>query len=423
MNYQQLLQQAQDYVFDFYKAHDTSKLFYHNQQHTEDVLAAATQIANHYQLNDHDFFIVQASAWFHDLGYMVDITDHEEKGIVIAEAYYRGHQLDEADIALITGCIRATKMPQSPTTALEQIICDADLFHLGQDDFFKKDKQLHQEIEALYQKEISKQEWRLKTIVFLQGHQYHTDYCQLLLNGVKDQNLAELKNKAAKSEKKAKEEQPVVTENTTAVSDQPLVTAGEAAPKSKKKDKGKDNKPEKGIETMFRITSGNNQRLSDMADKKAHILITVNSIILSAIISLVLKKLDENGFLAIPSFILLTVSLLSMIFSILATRPSIPPGTFNQDDLDQKKVNLLFFGNFYRMGLDAYTKGMQMVMNDSEFLYDTLIRDVYSQGVVLGRKYRLLRIAYNIFMFGLVVAVVAFIISSIIHNRTDVPHR
>jgi hypothetical protein len=172
---------------------------------------------------------------------------------------------------------------------------------------------------------------------------------------------------------------------------------------------------------MFRITSGNNQKLSDMADRKAHILITVNSIILSAIISLVLKKLDENAFLALPSFILLTVSLLSIIFSILATRPTIPKGVFTQQDLEQKRVNLLFFGNFYKMGLEAYTDGMIMVMNDKDFLYGTLIKDVYSQGVVLGRKYQLLRIAYNVFMFGLILAVVAFIVSSIIHNSAPLP--
>jgi hypothetical protein len=67
--------------------------------------------------------------------------------------------------------------------------------------------------------------------------------------------------------------------------------------------------------------------------------------------------------------------------------------------------------------MEDYTNGMIMVMNDRDFLYGTLIRDVYSQGVVLGRKYRLLRIAYNIFMFGLIVAVLAFIIATVINNN------
>jgi hypothetical protein len=179
----------------------------------------------------------------------------------------------------------------------------------------------------------------------------------------------------------------------------------------KKKKEHEDEKPDKGIETMFRISSSNHQRLSDMADRKAHIMITVNSIILSAIISLVLRRLSEYGYLIIPSFILLTISLLAMTFSILSTRPSIPKGIFTKDDVDQKRVNLLFFGNFYKMPLEDFTYGMEKMMLERDFLYGSLIKDVYSQGIVLGKKYHLLRIAYNIFMFGLIVAIVAFIIA------------
>jgi hypothetical protein len=165
---------------------------------------------------------------------------------------------------------------------------------------------------------------------------------------------------------------------------------------------------------MFRISSSNHQRLSDMADNKAHIMITVNSIILSAIISLVLRKIDEHSNLLVPTFMLLGVSLLTITFSILATRPSIPQGLFTREDIEKKTVNLLFFGNFYRMSLENYSDGMVKMMDDSDFLYGSLIRDNYSQGVVLGKKYRLLRASYNIFMFGLIISVVAFIISTLI---------
>jgi hypothetical protein len=101
-----------------------------------------------------------------------------------------------------------------------------------------------------------------------------------------------------------------------------------------------------------------------------------------------------------------------MVFSILATRPAVPEGTFTDEDIRQKKVNLLFFGNFYRMDLPQYAAGMEKIMEDREFLYGTLIKDVYSQGVVLGRKYRLLRIAYNVFMFGIIGSVLAFVIAA-----------
>jgi hypothetical protein len=112
------------------------------------------------------------------------------------------------------------------------------------------------------------------------------------------------------------------------------------------------------------------------------------------------------------------VSLITIIFAILATRPSIPNGTFSKTEIEEKRVNLLFFGNFYRMSLVDYTDAMVKVMNDSEFLYDNLIRDVYFQGIVLGKKYRLLRVAYNIFMVGLTISVIAFIVSSAMATNT-----
>ena len=111
-----------------------------------------------------------------------------------------------------------------------------------------------------------------------------------------------------------------------------------------------------------------------------------------------------------------------MIFSILATRPAIPRGVFTQDDIDSKRVNLLFFGNFYKMHLEEYKAGMLKVMDDNDFLYGTLIRDVYSQGVVLGRKYRLLRVAYNIFMYGLILSVLAYIVATAIENAGKKHH-
>jgi hypothetical protein len=92
----------------------------------------------------------------------------------------------------------------------------------------------------------------------------------------------------------------------------------------------------------------------------------------------------------------------------------LPKGTFTTDDIDQKKVNLLFFGNFYKMDLESYRNGMLKVMEDRDFLYGSLIKDVYSQGIVLGRKYRLLRISYNIFMYGLIISVIAFVIATLI---------
>ncbi|WP_421943357.1 Pycsar system effector family protein [Pedobacter sp.] len=401
MDYKQLQIDVEKHINDYFNTHHDDRLVYHNLQHTHSVVKAAQQIANHYQLNDEDFFIVTAAAWFHDTGYFEDNLHHEVKGAELANNFLETEGVNEELRQKVSSAILSTKIPQKPTNLIENILCDADLFHLGSEDFRQKGKLMHKEAELIYNKDISKKDWRIDDIRFLESHQYHTDYAKLLLNDQKQRNIDKIKNKLSEQSTQINFVEPTLHTNLSQEIDQP---------KDKKKGK-KDDRPDKGIETMFRITSANNQRLSDMADNKAHILITVNSIMLSLIVSLLLRRLEDHGNLIIPTFILLIVSLTCVVVSILSTRPSIPPGVFTPEEMEQKKVNLLFFGNFYKMSLPDYTDGMVKVMNDKDFLYGTLITDVYSQGVVLGRKYKLIRLAYNIFMFGLIAAVLAFVVA------------
>jgi predicted metal-dependent HD superfamily phosphohydrolase len=427
MNYQELSKKVQDHVQALFHSQKDKTFFYHNLAHTQGVVKAASQIANHYQLNEKDFFIVTTAAWFHDAGYFEDSKNHEAKGVEIASKFLRSQRVDEEIVLSIDDCILATRMPYNPKTKLEEIVCDADLFHLGTDDFPENNKLMRKEMEARKGVSISKDEWRKGTIRLFEMHHYFTDYCQLLLNDKKKETLDKLKNKAAEKEEKEQKEKDNLKQSgkinnpeETMLAIPSIQAKSDSAPTdtentSKKKLKEeKNSRPDRGIETMFRITSGNTQRLSDMADNKAQIMITVNSIILSAILSLLLRKLEEYSYLAWPTYLMLTISVLTIIFSILATRPTLPPGRFTQTDIDEKKVNLLFFGNFYRMSLSDYTSGMLRVMDDREFLYGMLIKDVFSQGVVLGKKYRLLRTSYNIFMYGLIVSVLAFVVATII---------
>ena len=400
MNFLEILEQVKTHVEALFKADHQKKLVYHNVVHTEHVAKHAVELANFYKLNDRDFFVVVTAAWFHDVGYMQKWEQHELRGADAAAIYLTDKGVDAGTVQEVKDCIMATMMPQNPKNLLQQIVCDSDLYHLGSDDFKDRNKMMRQETENLLGKSIDKSVWRMGTIKLMESHHYHTQYCQDKLNVKKQANLDDLKTKVnkeltANTVHGGKKEHPVV-----------IVEKAEAAREKKNKDR-----PDKGIETMFRITSGNHQRLSDMADNKAHIMISTNSIILSVILSILLRKLEDNPHLIAPTLILLIICVVTMVFSILATRPSVPPGTFTPEEIANKSTNLLFFGNFYRMGLPEYDAGIHKMMEDRDFLYGSLIKDVYSQGVVLGRKYRLLRIAYNVFMFGIIASVLAFIIA------------
>ena len=427
IDYASQSEKVKRYVLSFFAENSDKNFAYHSVDHTLGVVAAAEQIGRHYQLNPQDFFVITSAAWFHDSGYFLgEPGEHEIQGARLAESFLKHEGIEDAVIQQVKGCIQATQLPQHPAGLLEQIVCDADLFHLGTDAFSERNKLMRKEAQYISGKKIDKSEWRKGTIGLMKAHHYHTAYCQSLLNETKQQNLTRLLQKADEENQlitdMAEDKNTTTTEPTSPPAVPPRTieinessSSGISRPKEEKgKKRDKETRPDRGIETMFRLTSNNNQRLSDMADNKAQIMITVNSIILSAIITLLLRKLEEDDHLAIPTYITLTVSLLTILFSILATRPKLPHGTFTQEDIDNKSVNLLFFGNFYRMKLEDYTAGMWEVMNDREFLYGTLIKDVYAQGVVLGRKYRMLRISYNIFMFGLIASVLSFVVASMI---------
>lgn len=407
MNYNGILKIIPEYVAGYVqsKANEV-KLPYHNMLHTKGVVEATKQIAHHYQLNEHDYFVVVTAAWFHDLGYYSgESKDHEVQSVAIATEFLKCNAVNARVVEEIAACIMATKMPQQPVTLLQKILCDADLYNLGTKEFCERNKLMRKEQELKQRNEIDRKEWRASTIELLQQHHYHTDYCQLLLNETKQKNLEQL----LKKNKISKQDNPDESEDDE--------ISAAIKPSNKKNGKGKDSRPVRGIETMIRVASTNHQRLSDMADNKAHIMISVNSIILSIVIGLVARKLDTIANVLFPVLILLVGAVMAIIFSVLATRPKIPSGYFVPEQVQNKTANLLFFGNFYKMKYEEYWEAMKKVMDDGEFLYGSLVRDIFSQGVVLGNKYKLLRLSYTIFMFTLVLSVIGFGITFIFLNK------
>src|SRR5215471_8467693 len=389
-----IYKQVEDHVTKLFQVNTKAKLIFHTVDHTKEIVKRTEEIAAHYKLTEKEMMALYTSAWFHDTGHLfVPPEVHEEKSVELMKLFMESHYPDPELIGTIEGCILATKRSIAPTTLLQQIICDADTYHLGTKDFKKTNKLVRKE--AMMEKAISKDEWDLKTLEFLEHHQYYTSYCIELLKEGKKQNIERLREKIAEHTVQADENQLFGAQATTET----------------KADKQTSSLISKGIQTMLRLSSGNHLRLSEMADRKANILISVNAIIISVSVSVLFRKFETDPFLVIPTIIFLASSVTTIVLSILATRPTVTGGKFSKEDITNKKVNLLFFGNFYKATLEDYKWGMSIMMRDPEYLYGTLIKDVYYLGVVLGKKYKLLRIAYNIFMAGIVISVIAFTIA------------
>lgn len=429
---QHLLQEARQYVTGIFTNKVNPAFVYHNLEHTKEVVEAADLMASRLSLPEEDRPALLLAAWFHDTGYSAGQPKrHEEVSRDIAAAFLQSRGIDQETIDKVSNAIMATKWPQSPTNLLEQILCDADLSHLGMPIFPEKNKLLRQELNLLFDNKLSKKEWRQKNIFFLQQHRYFTEYGKTVLEPVKLQHLQKLIQKADKKGNDEDDSLEKMMINTKLPPENNIVIPdkinGVKAERDKERekldrdreklDKDKQARTERSIATMFRIMSENHVNLSQMADSKANIMISVNTIVISIMVSVLLGKLQFYPEFIVPTIILLAVCLSAVVFAILATRPNVNQGTFTTEDIENKKVNLLFFGNFFNMQLKDYDWAMKQMMADRDYLDSSMIKDIYSLGVVLARKYKYLRIAYNIFMFGLVIAILAFAVVFLISEQ------
>ncbi len=383
-----LLEKTDLFVSDLFEKKLSEKCIYHNYTHTKRVFKSTKEIIDNITISDEDKQALLLAVLLHDTGYCESQQQHEEHSVNIASEFLLKQDIHQKIIQQVSRLIMATKMDHEPIDLVEKIIRDADASHLAKDYFKETSEFLRQEFKLNNIKDYSREEWLKVNIDFLQNkHQYYTDYAKTYWTPKKEEHLTQIKNEQIKIKKKKKKE--------------------------KLKKMVKEESPEKGIQTVFRVTLRNHLKLSDIADTKANILLSVNAIIISLALSNLIPKLDNpsNSYLIIPTIIFIIFSVASMMLSVLATRPNVTSGEFTRKEIEEKKVNLLFFGNFHKMPLPEYTWAMHELMEDKEYIYNTMIKDLYFLGKVLHRKYKILRITYSVFMIGIITSVIAFVIA------------
>lgn len=389
-----LIAEAEKHVIDLLNNKLNKSFVYHNFAHTQLVVEKTQELIEGQQIGESDAKELLLSAWFHDTGYTKVIDNHENEGVKIAQEFLKKHKASEDTIKNVSGLILATKMTQEPKTEAEKIIRDADCSHIGSKNFSDLTELLRKEWELTRERTLTEAEWLNENIDFLTNkQQFYTSFALTNWEKRKGKNLARL----LKTKKKLK------LVNTK-------LKQKKAALDFKKK---KVELPERGIETMFRVALRNHITLSDIADTKANILLSVNAIIISLALSSLLPKLDNpsNQYLIYPTIIFILFTVASIVLSVLATRPNITKGEFTKQDVADKKVNLLFFGNFHQMKLEDFEWAMEEMMKDRDYLYGSLTKDLYFLGLVLNRKYNILRLTYTVFMIGIIVSVFSFIVA------------
>ncbi|WP_226163081.1 Pycsar system effector family protein [Hymenobacter terricola] len=390
-----LVKEAQADVTELLTKGLSPMLTYHSLRHTEAVVKECRALATAAELTPDDTEALLLAAWFHDSGYLDVYDGHEFRSMERAAAWLAEHGVPTPRIELIQGLIKATHRDSTAETDLQKLLVDADMSNLARDDFRSRAELLRTEWELVLGKSYTNPEWAELQLNFMLGHKFHSEAGKERYRKEFKKNVDEQRDRLKKTEKK-----------------------------DKKKNKEKSEtfaEPKRGIETMFRTMYGNHVKLSAMADKKASMMIQLNAVLISVIITYLGAKMGKAGNLAplmgnnpvlgIPISILLITALGSVTTAILSAQPDVT--SFNwlkksPEIASNRRVNLLFFGQFTKLSLDHFQSGMREMMRQKEAIYTNMVTDVYYLGEVLARKYALLRSSYTIFMVGLILTALSF---------------
>jgi hypothetical protein len=293
-------------------------------------------------------------------------------------------------IETITNMIEVTKLDVKPRTMLEALVKDADTSSLGKNHFHIYTNSLRKELNTLQNAVLSKKDWAKTNLRFLDEHEYYSQVGKERYEPIKAENRRLLQDEIILNEKDKVEEKEKEKEAKKKV---PNTIANS-----------------KSAQTQFKTALRNHIDLSSIADNKANIMLSVNALIITFALPLLGRLIADNKLLLLPTIMLLSVCIVSMIFATLATRPIPMKGYSSMESILARKSNLFFFGNYFKMTFDEYEQGMNATVADDNILDTTIMRDLFFLGKTLGAKYAHLRKCYTIFMYGIIATVIAFVV-------------
>lgn len=361
---------------------------FHNLERTKEVVSKTRELFKASASGKVDEKTLLTAAWFLHSGFAEGHDNHVKRSCQLAETYLSDNNVSKVIADKIQGYIASAWEDDDPKNETVEILRDARTAFYGSENFKELIELQRMERNNFSDDTPNVAEWVKGYIEIFQGkHRYYTPYAVEKWGTQKEENGLKLIAELKKSKKKKKKE--------------------------KLKVKLKNESPERAIQSLYRTQLRNHIKLSDIADTKANILLSVNAIIISLLLSNMIPNLGkaDNSYLIYPTVIFVIFSIASMIMSVLATRPKIENQKLIDEGLDDKNTNYLFFGNFYNLKLEDFKAKIGKIIESKEAIYDSLTMDLYYLGIVLKTKYRLLRLTYTVFIIGIVLSVLAFAIA------------
>lgn len=376
---------ASTFVLDLYNQHQDARLVFHNYALGVEITEKAETLCVQAQPNDADCAVVRLSAQFLLTGYLFDYRAPLTHSLRIAGQFLESHPLR----ARVAACIQTVLERQTPDTDEGKCLSDAWQICSYIESGAEKAALLRLERFLMMNEEFPDQDWQTLQMqellqVKLYTHAAKTRYEQGL-----GARFLQQKNRMEKSGRTGLDALPRPFQGLSK-----RVSGG-------------------AVQTFFRTNYRTHINLSAIADNKANIMISVNTILISVLISaLSYRNISEtNPVVMLPAVIFLVSGLASLIFAVLSARPKVTRLLQNTPDQELIHKNIAFFGNFVSLDLDRYEKAVDTALRDGELLYGNMARDLYYLGKVLDRKYRYLTTSYNIFMIGFISAVSVFLVA------------
>lgn len=293
------------------------------------------------------------------------------------------------DLSLVDNIIRKNIQQTYPVSIIEKVAWDALGCRFAIDDFILHASFLKEEMNRLNKQQYTELDVLGALKEYFLRSNFITDFAKTHYSESRDRNFIRLDKRIEKLQEGEKK-----------------ITKAIAA----------YNLSDKETEDLFKLAFRNYSHLVSVADTKAGILIKINSVIISVIIAFVVRGTEKLLQFTIPVFILLAVAFITILISILASRPQ-------RNKLIQDKSSgshqTFFFGSFDLIGNDFlkvtysdYTKELDgLLKGGREKIYEEMYKEAFNVRKVLGKKFTYLSVAYWVFISGLFISIMSFTIS------------
>ncbi len=388
-----IVAEAGEQVLNLHNKHQNARLLLHNYAFAQSLAQKVGEISRSVGASRQQTEIAQLAAWFLPVGYLFDYENFLRSSLDQAQRFLALREYPEDGQRAVLRIMQATATQTIPTTLEEKILADAQIITAYVEGFEEKSPLLRLELEFMLDQKYDKKAWAERQLLQLLNLKLHTHFAKTQYEPVLAQNIHSQKR---------------VLEKTSQREEAPGIGRAEL-----RNFQGIDESPARAIQTFFRANYRNHINLSSIADNKANIMISVNSILISVLISILSYRnyAETNPQIVLPIIIFLVTGLASLIFAVLSARPKITKLNHPEMLPQEKRKNLVFFGNFVQLDPDEYEEAMDAMFRDSELLYGNLTRDLYNLGKVLEKKYQYLTASYNIFMVGFIATVTTFLIT------------